>query len=307
MIKSGEIAEKAIKAMYIADNNIVFKSQKIDFRDRLRQNPLEGSQILYELYLTENDEDSLEKLAKFFGRKYDTISYLFFLKDPDNYLPCKPVIFKESFQRLGMETSFFAKCTYDNYTKYNEALKELALVYSSYAGHISTLDAHSFAWIIGSYKEAISYIFEGDYTPSPQELKKEGYSKTKSRLNQSEFRNNVIEYWGGKCSVTGCSKTELLIASHIKPWRDCITNSESISPYNGLLLIPNLGSLFDGGFISFADNGKIIISKDLSNQDLELLGVSADMKLSKIEEGHKEFLEYHRKRIFRDNVLKNNN
>jgi 5-methylcytosine-specific restriction protein A len=51
----------------------------------------------------------------------------------------------------------------------------------------------------------------------------------------------------------------LLKASHIKPWRDS-DNAERLDIYNGLLLIPNLDSAFDKGYISFDDGGKIIIS-----------------------------------------------
>jgi hypothetical protein len=70
---------------------------------------------------------------------------------------------------------------------------------------------------------------------------------TKARIGQGVFRDNLIDHWQHACSVTGCKQLNLLIASHIKPWRDCTTN-EAINSMNGLLLIPNLDSLFDKGF-----------------------------------------------------------
>jgi len=117
-----------------------------------------------------------------------------------------------------------------------------------------------------------------------------------SRIGQGQFRLSLIAYWQG-CSVTGCSQVEILKASHIKPWRDC-TNDERLNVYNGLLLLPNLDACFDIGFISFGDEGKILISSQLSDTALAQLGIKRDMELSKIEQGHKGFLEYHRQNVF---------
>ncbi len=115
----------------------------------------------------------------------------------------------------------------------------------------------------------------------------------KCRIGQGKFREQLIEYWKG-CSVTNFKKTELLIASHIKAWRSS-NNKERLDQFNGLLLIPNLDKLFDKGYISFDNNGKIIISNDLKNY--ELLGVNPNMKIN-IKEEHKKYLEFHRSDVF---------
>jgi hypothetical protein len=118
-----------------------------------------------------------------------------------------------------------------------------------------------------------------------------------SRIGQGQFRLSLIAYWQG-CSVTGCSQVEILKASHIKPWRDC-TNDERLNVYNGLLLLPNLDACFDIGFVSFSNEGKILISSQLSDTALAQLGIKRDMELSKIEQEHKGFLDYHRQKVFR--------
>jgi putative restriction endonuclease len=48
-------------------------------------------------------------------------------------------------------------------------------------------------------------------------------------------------------------------ASHIKPWCES-TNEERLNGENGLLLTPSIDHLFDRGFISFEDNGELLIS-----------------------------------------------
>jgi 5-methylcytosine-specific restriction protein A len=120
-----------------------------------------------------------------------------------------------------------------------------------------------------------------------------------SRIGQEKFRASLVSYWG-KCAVTGCKKLELLRASHIKPWNEA-SDKERLDKYNGLLLIPNLDAAFDAGFISFDDDGRIMISNVLSNDDRDRLGINPQLCLSKVFEQHKKYLTYHRKYIFKDN------
>nr|NJM04898.1 hypothetical protein [Desulfobacula sp.] len=86
-------------------------------------------------------------------------------------------------------------------------------------------------------------------------------------------------------------------ASHIKPWTKSDTY-EKLNLFNGLLLSPALDACFDAGYISFDDVGNIMISDELSANDLAVMGIHKDMKLSKIEAEHKFFLAYHREEIF---------
>ena len=53
------------------------------------------------------------------------------------------------------------------------------------------------------------------------------------------------------------SNKDFLIASHIKPWSKCKSN-QKLDVNNGLLLCPNHDRLFDEGWISFDEIGKII-------------------------------------------------
>ena len=68
--------------------------------------------------------------------------------------------------------------------------------------------------------------------------------------------------------MTGCNLEEILIASHIVPWKDC-TDEERLDVDNGLLLSPNYDALFDKHLISFDEDGKLIgsntIIRDISS------------------------------------------
>jgi len=123
-------------------------------------------------------------------------------------------------------------------------------------------------------------------------------SLIQSRIGQGPFRSDLERYWRQRCAVTGCKFSRVLTASHIKPWRTA-DNTERLDVYNGLLLVPNLDKTFDKGYISFDDEGKILISDLLSDSDKNKLGIHSEMKLRKIETNHLKYLGYHRQHIFR--------
>jgi len=118
----------------------------------------------------------------------------------------------------------------------------------------------------------------------------------RARIGQGSFRKNLIEYWRG-CSVTRCAKLDLLIASHIKPWR-ISDNNERTDTFNGLLLLPNYDKLFDLGYISFDVKGNMLYSTLLSDEDKRLLGIHKNTCLVNIEERHKHYLRYHNEFCF---------
>jgi len=119
-------------------------------------------------------------------------------------------------------------------------------------------------------------------------------SEVKVRLGQGIFRQKLIGYWQG-CAVTQYPDTTLLVASHIKPWRDS-SHEERLSVYNGLLLLPTLDKVFDKGFITFAENGKIKVSERLEMP--EVFGISEHMNVA-LAKQHQDYLAFHREVVFK--------
>ena len=113
-----------------------------------------------------------------------------------------------------------------------------------------------------------------------------------SRIGQGLFRERLILYWSG-CSITRCRLTNILIASHIKPWRTA-SNEERLDVFNGLLLTPNYDKLFDLGFIAFDNNGRILFSKEFLKSERTILGIDGHIRLVTIEEQHFKYLKFHR-------------
>lgn len=117
-----------------------------------------------------------------------------------------------------------------------------------------------------------------------------------SRLGQGNFRRNVIRLWGS-CSVTGLQNLSLLRASHIKPWKDS-DNKDRLTPYNGLLLIPDYDFLFDKGYISFKNDGNVLVSQRLSPFARKVFDVRDDLHLRRVFPENKEYLEFHLSEVF---------
>ena len=115
-----------------------------------------------------------------------------------------------------------------------------------------------------------------------------------SRIGQGKYRKDLIKLWG-TCSISGFSDIRVLTASHIKPWRHC-NNIEKIDKFNGLLLLPTYDKLFDLGFISFNDDGTILISQSLI--DVNEIISSNKIKIA-LKTDNIKYIRYHRERIFR--------
>ena len=62
----------------------------------------------------------------------------------------------------------------------------------------------------------------------------------------------------------------------------------------------NLDALFDKGYISFTNEGLIMVSSVLNYSDFRGLGINSELKLRWIEESHLEFLKYHREHIWKN-------
>ncbi len=120
------------------------------------------------------------------------------------------------------------------------------------------------------------------------------------RVGQDIFRRTLIEYWGGRCAVTGLDVVELLRASHVKPWADCESDAERLDVFNGLLLAPHLDALFDKGLVTFSAEGQLLCSPQLSDRQWALLGIDRIMMgMDSLADAHRKYLCWHRSKVFR--------
>lgn len=141
-------------------------------------------------------------------------------------------------------------------------------------------------------------LFSASFDPSNDDLEKtEAEREQRVRVGQGIYRQRLEELWNGACAVTGIKQKELLRASHAKPWAECNTGAERLSPYNGFLLNVAMDALFDKFLISFDASGLILISKILDPEELRKLGINQAMRLRTVYPQHLPFVEWHRQRF----------
>jgi hypothetical protein len=116
------------------------------------------------------------------------------------------------------------------------------------------------------------------------------------RRDQGIFRSN-LEKVEQACRITGVLDRRHLRASHIKPWRDC-SDVERLDGFNGLLLSPHVEHLFEQGYISFSDEGRLLVSQWLNRVVLERWGIAVANQGRPFCAEQKVYMAWHREHVF---------
>ena len=216
------------------------------------------------------------------------------------------LLFTRIHPKVKSQTQPFVYCGRLEYIEHDEnSTRPIHVVYQSLDYDETTQNQNLidiYNWkpeMIGKTSSNNVYLVKKQISRPKGEQKKPNYTERRglvtSRVGQGWYRQEILKKWGNKCSITGCSLTEILISSHIKGWSES-NEDERLDPNNGILLSPNIDSLFDKHLISFQDNGSIMISDKVSKEDLDYLGISNSVKL-KVDDGMKKYLSHHRNRF----------
>jgi len=159
------------------------------------------------------------------------------------------------------------------------------------------------------FRPSLSYSFNPYYHPAKERLEEQKIQNrqisakqkdqlVKARIGQGEYRRKLLEE-SSECIITRVNDERILIASHVKPW-SVAEDDEKIDHNNGIVLTPTYDRLFDQGFISFENDGTIVISPYISPLNLKKMNLVAGKKyVLPPSEKRKEYLEYHRKNIYK--------
>ena len=121
-------------------------------------------------------------------------------------------------------------------------------------------------------------------------------STEKDRKGQPAFRAAVLENYGFRCAVLRTRTAEILEAAHVQPYID----ERSNHPQNGICLRVDLHRLFDAGLIAVTTDGKLSVSKRLSDTGYaKLNGKSVWLPTSPECRPADVALEFHRSEVFR--------
>ncbi len=121
----------------------------------------------------------------------------------------------------------------------------------------------------------------------------------RARRGQGLFRKRVLDF-EPECRITGLATPNLLIASHIKPWRACGTPAERLDGANGLMLAPHADFLFDRGLLGFERDGRPMFSSQLTDSDADKLGMHIVQRPPPrpLHNDSLSYLDHHRVNVF---------
>lgn len=125
------------------------------------------------------------------------------------------------------------------------------------------------------------------------------------RRGQQFFRQTVLNAYGVRCCISGISVPRLLVASHIKPWRDF--PDVRLDARNGLCLSSLHDAAFDAGLITLDEKLNVVLSRRLKSyfpqpaleQNFLPFEGRPICLPEKLSEPDTRFLEYHRTDIFK--------
>ncbi|MCC5849958.1 MAG: DUF3883 domain-containing protein [Verrucomicrobia bacterium] len=132
--------------------------------------------LLYDLYCEEGDEVQIfGDLVSLLGARYDLLAYLFYLKDPNRFLPISPTNFEIAFHQLGIPLQLSGLCSWENYREYLARIRAVQHRLTAY-GHpgCQLIDAHTFCWMLakltpldGAYPTITPVYLKGDAQSAP--------------------------------------------------------------------------------------------------------------------------------------------
>ena len=123
-----------------------------------------------------------------------------------------------------------------------------------------------------------------------------------TRVGQRFFRAAVMSAYNEHCCITGLAIPQLLIASHIVPWRHDPANRTN--PKNGLLLSALHDKAFDAGLLTINDDMTVQVSRrhiaSAGEFFSDAVGSYEGRPIALPEKfaPDRDFLAYHREHIF---------
>lgn len=120
--------------------------------------------LFWDMFVAEeNAKKCFDRMVDLFGGRYDLISYLFFIRDWNLFMPVKSTFFPRVFELLGVPHPMRAQCNWENYSGVLSRLREVQRHLAGYniPNGVRLVDAHSFCWMLDSLEvpgEASSHL-----------------------------------------------------------------------------------------------------------------------------------------------------
>jgi putative restriction endonuclease len=138
----------------------------------------------------------------------------------------------------------------------------------------------------------------GFYQHTPENFVTEVEASVKVRRGQRFFRKVILVNYKEKCWICKLPIKEMLVASHIIPWRE--REDLRLDPQNGLCLCTLHDKAFDRGFLAIDIENRVVISQQLKKYESDSAVKSGLLNydgtkvvLPGIDPPNEEYLEFH--------------
>ena len=235
-----EICEAVVDALN-QSQNLVNSHTRGSFETSVSESQKEYADIFRKLYGEENrDQECFEEICKTFGARYGLIAYLFFIKDPNKYLPITPTVFDRMFRLIGIGDKTAYLCSWKNYMTFLNHIREVQKeIESTMDCEISLMDAHSFVWIL----ETLQTIQFGLETRASEKIAHTS-SGTEKKINtdapdyngsprkrEKRSKQNAAERYTGKQSISRAALKKAEYRCEVNPDHCTFIKKSDGNPY----------------------------------------------------------------------------
>ncbi|MFA8299484.1 MAG: hypothetical protein ACEPOV_04930 [Hyphomicrobiales bacterium] len=151
-IGTSKILECVNDAVNVGGNNMVYYEERHNFMNL--SNDKEIEQLIFDLYKKDSDKEIWEQLFNIKRQQkkvfqYQFLAFLFFLKDPQRYMPISPLLFDKVFIFMGLDFQTADSESWENYQTYNEIHYKLLPYMKEKIEDATILHVHSLLFSCG--------------------------------------------------------------------------------------------------------------------------------------------------------------
>ncbi|MDO9276397.1 MAG: DUF3883 domain-containing protein [Lutibacter sp.] len=157
---------------YQSNQNNLIDWRKKDNFSKLKANK-NNEKLLFDFFKSKIQDEQAFDLFSELGFSYQLIAYLFFIKNPQKYLPISQTRFDSIFSSLNIDLKTSHNSSWENYIEYIGVIKQVQNFLKTKFNGIELLDAHSFLWIYGyQFDDPIEKIQTKPISKKPVEKEK---------------------------------------------------------------------------------------------------------------------------------------
>ncbi|MBR3099901.1 MAG: HNH endonuclease [Clostridia bacterium] len=228
-VQQGKLSYVDALLQALSGVNLVHYRQRNSIKEKL---DTRGSEMFEDALrdLFEGNEDSVafEEIVSAIGGNYDVLGFLFFLKDPNQYMPIRSDMFEERLRLLGIDAHLSHNCTWKSYQQYNGWIKEIYQYLQKYMNSsVQLIDAHSFLWVVPGLSKYIDSDLQmvehnkfgkGIVVGFDRDLIKVKFGKeTRSFEKQDCFDRGILRLIPAKISIYDEDENEIIVEPEREP------------------------------------------------------------------------------------------